>query len=165
MNEGTDERSMDGILRGCADEIAAVISEDEFLAEGDGVTVLVEDRGDWRFKLANEIARLKGVAVLVAITGFNRRPNSGRRLEGTLHIEVTCIENPVLNRRSQNAITAQRAAERLARLLHWRRLGKDGFDNPLLLTDIGRNDDNMANIEVLRFETEQSLDLEAMCND
>ena len=145
------------VTRTCAETIASFIEADEILGSyGDNLTVIVEDKAEIESSIRTAITKgTGGVAVLVAVTGFRRRANSGRNLTGTLDFQISVHENPMFNRKGQFVMTAQCVAERIAAILHWTRL--EGFDNPLLVDGLQRTDDNTANIMVVEVRTEQRL--------
>lgn len=148
--------ALNTVLRRYADAIAEFVREDAVLGSYGGLTVVVEDRANIDTEISRAIAKATGgVAVLVSVTGFRRRANSGRALTGTIDFEVSVHENPLFNRKGQFVLTAQCVAERLAALLHWVRL--DGFDGRLLFDDLVRADDNAANVVVAKFHAEQTL--------
>ncbi len=144
------------VLRAYASDLARFIEADEVLGNYGGLTVIVEDRADVETQVNTAITKATGgVAVLVAVTGFRRRPNSGELLTGTIDFQVSVHENPLFNRKGQFVLTAQCVAERLAALLHWARV--PGYDNRLLFEDLVRADDNAANVVVVRLHAEQTL--------
>lgn len=145
------------VLRNCATSVADAIRADEMIGSyAQQITVIVEDRANIETTIKTAITKATGgVAVLVAVTGFRRRTQSGPLLTGTLDIEISVHENPMFNRKGNFTITAQCVAERLARILHWR--APDGFDHPLLFEDMARVDDNSANIVAMKFRVEQTL--------
>ncbi len=148
--------TLDTVLRRCAESVARAIRDDEVLSAYDNLTVIVEDKAEIETAISTAISKgTGGVAVLVAVTGFRRRANSGAILTGALDIDVSCHENPLFNRKGQFVLTAQCVAERVARILHWRQL--DGFDNVLTVESADRADDNKANVVVVRLRTEQGL--------
>lgn len=144
------------VLRAYASDLARFIEADEVLGCYGGLTVIVEDRADVETQINTAITKATGgVAVLVAVTGFRRRPNSGELLTGTIDFQVSVHENPLFNRKGQFVLTAQCVAERLAAFLHWARV--PGYDNRLLFEDLVRADDNAANVVVVRLHAEQTL--------
>ena len=144
------------VLRSYAVAIANAIEADEVLGAYKNLSVVVEDKANIQTTINAAISKATGgVAVMVAVTGFHRRRNSGKVLTGTIDFQVSVHENPIFNRKGQFVLTAQCVAERLAVALHWVRL--PGFDNRLLFDDIQRADDNSANIEVVTFHAEQNL--------
>ena len=107
---------MDQELRELAEKIAAFIRLDEQLAAAGHVNVVVEDKADAENEIAQAIGQL-GVLVLVIVSGFTRKQNSGPVLAGTVRVEIRCYEHPSLNR-DGTAWTAQHVTERLIRILH-----------------------------------------------
>ena len=148
--------AMETVMRRCAETVARFIESDEVLGSYDGLAVIVEDKAEIESAIKAATTRATGgVAVLVAVTGFRRRQNSGRILTGTLGFQISVHENPLFNRKGQFVLTAQCAAERIAAILHWTKL--DGFDNRMTVDDMRRADDNSANIVVVRAAAEQSI--------
>ena len=147
---------METVLRSYSTAIARFIEADEVLGSYKNLTVLVEDKANITSTINAAISKATGgVAVMVAVTGFRRRKNSGRVLTGTIDFQISVHENPLFNRKGQFVMTAQCVAERIAVALHWVKL--PGFDNRLLFDDMRRADDNSANIEVVMFHAEQNL--------
>lgn len=144
------------VLRTYASDIARFIEADAVLGGYGGLTVIVEDKANIETSIRAAITKATGgVAVLVAVTGFRRRPNSGELLTGTIDFQISVHENPIFNRKGQFVLTAQCVAERLAALLHWARI--PGYDNRLLFDDLVRVDDNAANIVAVKLHAEQTL--------
>jgi hypothetical protein len=148
--------TLDTVLRTYADALATFVRNDEVLGAYNSITVVVEDRANIETTISQAIAKATGgVAILVSVTGFRRRQNSGRVLSGTIDFQLSVHENPLFNRKGQFVLTAQCVAERLAVILHWTRL--DGFDSRVVFDELQRADDNAANIVVARFHAEQTL--------
>ena len=129
-------------LRTLAEAIAGFIREDKGLQESGHVTVVVEDAADVEMAIRAAIGRL-GVLVLVIVTGFDRRDNSGAVLFGTVRMEIRCYEHPSLNR-DGTAWTAQHVMEHLVKLLHWRVV--PGLQTPMRFKNFARDDVQSANI-------------------
>lgn len=144
---------MDQELRELAEKIAAFIRADEQLAAAGHVNVVVEDKADAENEIAQAIGQL-GVLVLVIVTGFTRKQNSGPVLAGTVRVEIRCYEHPSLNR-DGTAWTAQHVTERLIRILHWRTI--EGIQTPVRFVDFGRDDVPEANVTRANYVFEHSL--------
>ena len=142
---------MDEVTAMSVTEIAAkaaeALNEDEALAAQDGFRAIAEDEGDPVFEVERAMGE-SGVLAVVSADGFERRARSGATLVGTARIRVTVLENVPLNRPAGNAaaLTAWRAAERNARILHWRDLG---LESPLRLGRMERADaDGVARVSM-----------------
>ena len=118
------------------------------------ITVIVEDKGVIEKEIAQAMS-FGGVCIIVGITGFDRRSQSGPLVTGTLKFELRIIERVAINRGHQGAMTVQEAAEHLARGLHWENVG--GLDSPLLFQDFSREDSDEFNIVRMNFSGEASL--------
>lgn len=140
-------------LRAVTEEIAAFIRDDNVLRERGKVTVVVEDKADVGFEVAQAIASL-GVCVLVSVTGFRRRQNSPIA-QGTLELQISCFEHPTINREDGMTLTAQGVSERLAYILHYHRFKSNA--GQLLLRDFSRDDVDEANIVRSNYEVEHAL--------
>ena len=150
------DETLTTVLRAYASDLARFIEADEVLGNYGGLTVIVEDKANIETSIRAAITKATGgVAVLVAVTGFRRRPNSGALLTGTIDFQISVHENPLFNRKGQFVLTTQCVAERLAALLHWARV--PGYDNRILFDDLVRADDNAANIVVVKLHAEQTL--------
>ena len=130
------------MLRECCETIAEFIRQDEVLGDSSAVTVVVEDKAVVAQEIAQAIGRT-GVCILVAVTGFERRDQSPVP-QGNLRLQISCYEHRELNRDDPSALTAQAASERLARILHYRRL--PCFVGQIVFTDFARDDVDEANI-------------------
>ena len=129
-------------LRDVAQGIADYLADDEVLHDGGNVTVVVEDKAVAAFEIAQAIAQT-GVCVLVAVTDFRRVQNSPL-LQGTLSLQITCYENPELNRGDLSTLTAQGAMERIVEILHYARF--PFLANQVLFSDFSRDDVREANV-------------------
>lgn len=154
--------TMDTVLRRYADDIARAIRADGVVAScGESIEVIVEDRAEIENAIKTAITKATGgVAVLVTVVRWRRRANTGRLMTGDIDFQISVHENPLFNRKGQFVLTAQCVAERIAVLLHWRRLadaeGRE-YDSRIVVDDIVRSDDKTANIEVISAHTEQRL--------
>ena len=82
--------------------------------EGRGdISVIVEDKGAID-QLVAEALGSTGLCVIVGVTGFSRRAQSGPVITGTLDMEFRVVEIPSVNRTEQGFVTAQQMAEWLA---------------------------------------------------
>ena len=130
-----------------AAKAAEALNEDEALAAQDGFRAIAEDAGDPVFEVERAMGEA-GVLAVVSADGFERRAKSGPLLSGTARIRVTVLENVQLNRADGDAgrWSAWRAAERIARALHWRDLG---LESPLRLGRMERADaDGVARVSM-----------------
>lgn len=148
---------MNSETRRLAEAIAQTIKDDEWLGNSRTLNVVVEDNAVISTEIEKALGKL-GILVLIGVTGYHRRQNSGPYITGTLEFSIGCFENPLFNRTTQNSMTAQAVAERLAVILHWAK--PEGFDNPIVFDSFDRDDDNKANIEIVRFHVEQSLGMD-----
>lgn len=144
------------MLRDVAQGIADFIAQDPVLNERSHVSVVVEDKADVGYEVADAIAQT-GVCVLVAVTGFRRVDNSPL-LQGTAQFTVSCLEHPTLNRDDPSTLTAQGVAERLARILHYREF--PFLANKIIFRDFSRDDVDEANIVRISFEANTLLGFE-----
>lgn len=140
-------------LRDIATRIAAIIGEDPVMTDSGNLSVVVEDKGDYAFKIAQALGSL-GVCVTVAVTGF-RRVDRSPVLEGTVDLEISTYENPALNRADESYMTAQKAMERISEILHYAMI--DGLEHPVIFKDFRREDVDDANIVRGSFETHAKL--------
>ena len=108
------------MLRELAQEIADCVRDDADLNADGRTTVVVEDKADVSFEVSNALGAA-GVCVLVAILGF-RRQDRAATAQGDVEFQISCYEHPELNRADGSTLTAQGAMERIALLLHYRRL-------------------------------------------
>lgn len=145
------------MLRDIADGIADFIRSDPAIAEDGRVTVVVEDLADYSFEIGRAISQL-GVCVTVAVTGFRKREGVGPMVAGTLTLQISCYEHPSLNRDGAAAKTAQWVAERLARLLNWRKF--PFLAAKMVFRDFSRDDVEEANIVRGTYEVEHVLGAE-----
>lgn len=136
-------------LRSIAEGIARCIAEDKFLHDRCHLTVVVEDKGDYGYRIAEALGAT-GVCVTVAVTGFNRVDRSPL-LQGNLNIQISTYEHPSLNRDDPSTLTAQGAMERTCSLLHYRRF--DFVPNRLIFKSFRREDTDDVNIVRADFET------------
>jgi len=119
------------------------------------ISVIVEDKGAIE-QLVAEALGSTGLCVIVGVTGFSRRAQSGPVITGTLDMEFRVVEIPSVNRTEQGFVTAQQMAEWLAMNLHWRTWeGMDG--RPLLFGGFQRDDSDEFNICRVNFSGECSL--------
>ena len=130
------------VLRECCETIADFIRQDKVLGDSSSVTVVVEDKAVVAQEIAQAIGRM-GVCILIAVTGFERRDQS-QVLQGNLRLQISCYEQPELNRDDRSALTAQAASVRLAQILHYRRF--PCFVGQMVFTDFARDDVDEANI-------------------
>jgi hypothetical protein len=141
------------MLRDIAQGIADFISEDEILHRDGDVTVVVEDKSDIGTEIANALGQL-GVCVLVAITGF-RRVDGLAIPQGAIQFQISCFENPILNREDLSTLTAQGVMERIVTILHYKKfpfiLGQ------VIFQDFARDDVDEANIVRGNFEAHTTL--------
>ena len=140
-------------LRRIAEGIAEFIARDEVLHEDGHVSVVVEDKGDFGFQIADALGSL-GVCVTVAVVSFSNVPNSPLP-QGRLELQVSCYEHPTLNRDDPSVLTAQGVMERLVHILHYARL--PFLPNQLIFKDFRREDSEDANIARGNFETNVRL--------
>jgi len=141
-------------LRHVAEEIAEGIREDEYLRESGKMAVIVEDNADIRTEIELGLAE-SGLQIVVAVTGFDRRGDSGAVLTGTVAIEIRILENPSLNRSESEGLTAQNAAEHLATCLHWSLW--ETVNGPLRFSGMNRDDVDGINVMRMNFAGECSL--------
>ena len=94
------------MLRNVENGIANAIREDPVILSSGTVTVIVEDLADISYEISKALGEL-GVCVTVAVTAFDKRESLGPMVQGTLHVEITCYENPSLNRQDTSTPTAQ----------------------------------------------------------
>ena len=135
--------------------VAAVLKERfSSLAEGP-VTVLVEDDVDPAAEVERALAGV-GVVVLVAATGHMRKPGVGASTAGDLGLEITCFENPKLNRlRKAGYMTVTHAAETCKDALHYRTV----LNHRISYVDMERTDaDNSDFRMTVRFVVPLALD-------
>jgi hypothetical protein len=140
-------------LRRIAEGIAEFIAQDEVLHEDGHVSVVVEDKGDFGYQIAEALGSL-GVCVTVAVTSFSNVPNSPLA-QGRLELQISCYEHPTLNRDDPSVLTAQGVMERLVDILHYRRF--PFMPNQLIFKDFRREDSEEANIARGNFETNVRL--------
>lgn len=142
------------MLRNVAEELKKYIEEDSVLHDDGHVSVVVEDKADVSYEIANAIAQT-GVCVLIAITGF-RRVQQSPIPQGMLQIQFVCYENPSLNRDDLSILTAQGVSERLVKILHYQKfpflLGQ------MIFQDFSRDDAEEANIVRGNYEVCTTLD-------
>lgn len=142
-------------FRGVAEGIADAIRDAAGVQGRGDVSVIVEDKGDVEALVAEAIGSV-GLCVIIGITGFTRRAQSGPVITGTLDFEFRVAEIPSVNRTAQGFVTAQQMAEWLARNLHWRTW--DGMDGrPLLFVGFQRDDSDEFNVCRVNFTGECSL--------
>lgn len=143
-------------LRDIAEGIAEAILEDDVLHDDGNVSVVVEDKGDFNYQIAEALGQM-GVCVTVAVAGF-RRVERSPVMQGTLELQISCYEHPSLNRDDSATLTAQGVMERLAKVLHYRRF--PFLANQLIFKDFRREDSDEANIVRGDFETNTVLGYE-----
>ena len=129
-------------LRSIAEGIAEFIANDNVIHDCGTVSVLVEDKANVAFEVANALSR-DGVSIVIATTDF-KRTDASPIVQGILTMQISCIENPELNRDDAGKLTAQAAMERIAHILHCRRFGF--LSNPLLFDNFARQDTDEANV-------------------
>lgn len=143
-------------LREVAEAIAEVIRTDAAVVESGKVTVCVEDKADVAFQIQNALGAL-GLCVVVAITGFDRRSQSGPIISGNARIELSVYEAPPLNSgEPRSGLTAQGLSERIASVLHYARF-PGLVTGPLRFTNFSRDDVDEANIVRNTYEAETVL--------
>ena len=140
-------------LRSIGEGLAEYIMQDKVLHDDGKVTVLVEDKANVWFEAANALS-VAGVTVLIAMREFRRQPNSPI-LQGTLSIDISCMENPELNRDDSATLTAQAVMERIAQILHYARL--PCLSNVILFDNFSRQDEEDTNIVRGAFTTNTVL--------
>lgn len=147
---------MESKFRVVAENVAEAIRNIPQFAGRADVSVVVEDKGDVDFQIAEAVAGV-GVCVIVGVMGFSRRSQSGPVVSGTLNLEIRVIERPSVNRNEQGAVTAQEASEVILRSAHWRRV--PGLAGPLLFDGFTRDD--TAEMDVVRntYNAEMSFGL------
>lgn len=145
----------DSKFRRIAEAIADAIRCAAGVAGHGGISVVVEDKGDIDALVAEALGSV-GLCVIVGVTGFTRRAQSGPVITGSFDMEFRVVEIPSVNRTAQGFVTSQQMAEWLARNLHWRTWeGMDG--RPLLFGGFQRDDADEANICRVTFSGECSL--------
>ena len=108
--------------RNFCEELKKIIDKNEVIRKAGNVEVFVEDKEDPAQKVKAALAK-SGVLVMVATTGHIRKIGVGGETVGDLTFEITCFENPKLNRaRNKNAFTLVQAAEVIKDALHGRNL-------------------------------------------
>lgn len=143
-------------LRDIAEGIAEFIGEDKVLHDNGHISVVVEDKGDFNYQIAEALGQL-GVCVTIAVTGF-RRVERSPIMQGTLEIQISCFEHPTLNRDDPSTMTAQAVMEHLSRILHYKRF--PFLANQFLFKDFRRDDTDEANIVRGDFEVNTLLGYE-----
>ena len=144
---------IDFVLRDVCDAVADAIRSLKAVEDAANVRVIVEDRGVVDVEVAKALAG-SGVAAVVAATAHTRREGSGASLTGTLAIEVRVSERPALNRKRPGAITAQGAAEAIARGLHRTKPGDFGR---IIYDGLRRADEPDENVVFVDLHLEQSV--------
>ena len=130
------------MLRRVAEEIAHFIREDEVLKANAHLTVAVEDKASVAFEIERALG-LMGVFVLVSVLSF-RRVDCSPILQGTIEFQISCFENPEINRDDLSIMTAQGVAERLADILHYTKFNT--LTGPMLFKEFSRDDTDEVNI-------------------
>ena len=120
------------------------------------ITVAVEDKANVAFEVEQAIG-IMGVFVLVSIIEFRRKEGSPL-VQGTLEVQISCFENPSLNRTDDADITAQGAAERIAEILHYRQF--PFFVGQMIFKEFSRDDVDEANIVRSNYEVNTRLGYE-----
>lgn len=144
------------MLRDVAEGIAEYVRKDAVLSGVRGFTVVVEDKADFGNEISLAIGRL-GVCVTIAVTGFVRVQQSPIP-QGVVRFQISCWENPTLNREDLSDMTAQAVAERLVAILHWH---KFPFTvGQFLFVDFERDDVPEANVVRMNFEVNTVLGYE-----
>lgn len=128
--------------RDIAEGIAEFIAEDEVLRKDGNVSVVVEDKGDFNWQISEALGQM-GVCVTIAVVSF-RRVDKSPILQGNLELQISCYENPSLNRTDAATLTAQGVMERLEEILHYRRF--PFLANQLMFKESRRDDVDTANI-------------------
>lgn len=141
------------MLRRIAEGIADYIARDDVLHADGHVSVVVEDKGDYGYQIAEALGSL-GVCVTIAVTSFSNVPNSPLP-QGRLELQISCYEHPTLNRDDTSVLTAQGVMERLIAILHYKRF--PFLPNQLIFKDFRREDSDEANIARGNFETNVRL--------
>lgn len=144
------------MLREVAEGIAKFIEEDQVLHDDGHVTVVVEDKANVAAELEIALGQL-GVCVLIAVTGFDRKPNCFQP-QGRLRLEISCHESPELNRDDPSVLTAQGVAERLVKILHYHEF--PFVIGQMLFQNFTRDDVDEANIVTGNYEVETALGYE-----
>lgn len=142
-------------FRRVAEDIADSIRDAAGVQGRGDVSVIVEDKGDIDALVAEALGSV-GLCVIVGVTGFTRRAQSGPVITGTLDFEFRVVETPAVNRTEQGFVTAQQMAEWLARNLHWRTWEGMG-GKPLLFGGFQRDDTDEFNVCRVNFSGECSL--------
>lgn len=143
-------------MRDIAEGVAEAIMEDDVLHEYGNVSVVVEDEGDFNYRISEALGQM-GVCVTVAVVAF-RRVERSPVLQGTLELQISCYEHPSLNRDDPSTMTAQAVMERLAKILHYRRF--PFLANQMIFRDFRRDDIDEANIVRGSFEANTLLGFE-----
>ena len=143
-------------LRDIAEGIAEAIREDKILHDDGNVSVVVEDKGDFNYQISEALGQM-GVCVTVAVASY-RNVNQSPLLQGTIEFQISCYEHPTLNRDDLSTLTAQGVAERIAKILHYRRF--PFLANQLIFKDFRREDVDEANIVRATFEVNTQLGFE-----
>ena len=103
----------DSKFRRVAENIADAIRGAAGVQGRGDISVIVEDKGAID-QLVAEALGSTGLCVIVGVTGFSRRAQSGPVITGTLDMEFRVVEIPSVNRTEQGFVTAQQMAEWLA---------------------------------------------------
>ncbi len=121
-----------------AESIREKVQANATMKNGAEVTVLVEDKLDSSFRIEEMLGR-NNLSVIVGLTGFTRKPQTGPLIFGTANLDISVFEKPMLNRESAGTPTAQMLAEFLIDGLHWAM--PEGFDTPLRFQTMTRADE------------------------
>lgn len=141
------------ILRDMANRVKDFIENDEVLHDDGHVTVVVEDKAVVGYEIANAIAGL-GVCVLISVVDFTRIDRSPF-LQGNVEFQITCYENPELNRDDDSVLTAQGVAERLVQILHYTKFPH--AIGPMIFKNFSRDDVDEANVVRGNYEMQVAL--------
>lgn len=123
--------------------IAELISSDEVLHNEGKVSVVVEDKGNYEYKIREALA-IDGVCVTIAVVSF-RRVDKSPLMRGDLEMQISCFEHPDLNRSDDiGNMTAQNVMTHIADNYHYRNI--DNGAGPLIFSDFSRDDTDEVNI-------------------
>lgn len=148
---------MKSYQREFCDELKKLIDCDETIRAAANVTSFVEDRADPAQKVQAALGKM-GVLVMISATGHSRKPGVGDLTVGDLTVEITCFENPKLNRANKtDAFTLVQAAEAIKDALH----GKTVLNAKIRYLDMARADaDERDYREIVTFAAFTALDRE-----
>lgn len=148
---------MSSFQREFCDELKTLIERDETIRSSGIVTAFVEDRADPAQKVAAALGKI-GVLVMISAIGHSRKPGVGDLTVGDLTVEITCFENPKLNRAGRDdAFTLVQAAEAIKDALH----GRTVLNAKIRYIDMARADaDERDYREIVTFAAFTALDRE-----